>query len=483
MTASTPPAAATRGRRRLALAVLAGSQLLIVLDATIVNVALTAIQDDLDLATADLQWVVTSYVLAFGGFLLLGGRLGDRFGRRRMFVVGTAAFGLGSLLCAVAWSAGVLLSGRAVQGLAAAIMAPASMSLLMTVFPPGRDRDRALAVWGGVSASGTALGLILGGVLTQALSWEWVFWVNVPIAAIAVACALAVLPESQVEQAPRFDLAGAVLATAGLVLLVYGLVQASEVGWTSVAAMPALLVAVVLLLGFARLQAIRPHALIPTRLLRSRNVLGGNIVGLVLGAAIYALFYFMSVFMGATLNYGPILTGMAFLPMTIAIAVASTVAGRLIGRTGPLPLLVTSALLTTVALASLSFIAPDSTYLGRLLPAFLLAGLGLGLAFVALTSAAVGSAPVQDSSIAAALFNAGQQIGGALGLAVLTAVSTAYTRSLTPGGDEATPDSITQGWSAGFLVATGIMLVGLLVIITMIRRSPTPKSAAPSPLT
>src|SRR5688500_10877828 len=182
MTASPSAATAARGRRRLALAVLASSQLLIVLDATIVNVALTAIQTALGVATADLQWVITAYVLAFGGFLLLGGRLGDRFGRRRMFIGGATAFGLGSLLCAVAWSAEVLLAGRALQGLAAAVLAPASMSLLMTVFPPGRGRDRALAVWGGVSARGTALGLILGGVLTQLLSWEWIFWVNVPIA-------------------------------------------------------------------------------------------------------------------------------------------------------------------------------------------------------------------------------------------------------------------------------------------------------------
>lgn len=462
----------TRGMQRLALAVLTGSQLLIVLDATIVNVALTAIRNDLGLATADLQWVITAYVLAFGGFLLLGGRLGDRFGRRRMFIAGTTGFGLGSLLCAMAWSVPALLAGRTLQGLAAAIMAPAALSLLMTVFPPGRDRDRALAVWGGVSAGGTALGLILGGLLTQTLSWEWVFWVNVPITAIAVACAATVLPESPVGHAARFDVAGAVLATAGLGCLGYGLVQVAEAGWTSV---PALVAAVALLLAFARLQAIRPHALIPERLIRNRNVLGGNIVGLVLGAAIYALFYFMSIFVGTTLGYGPIATGTAFLPMTIAIAVASAAAGRLLGRTGPFPLLVTSALLTTVALASLSLITPDSTYLGRLLPAFVLAGLGLGLAFVALTAAAVGSAPAKDSGVAAALFNAGQQIGGAMGLAVLTAVSTAHTRRLVPDGGAVTPEAITQGWSVGFLVAAGIMLGSLLVIVTMIRR-PSPSS-------
>ena len=476
MTASAsppgPPAtdeAAAAPRRWFALAVLAGSQLLIVLDATIVNVALTDIRADLDLAVADLQWVVTAYVLTFGGFLLLGGRLADRVGRRLMFIAGVAVFGLASLVAGLAESVAVLVAGRAVQGMAAAVMAPASLSLLMTVFPPGRDRHRALAVWGGVSASGTALGLILGGVLTQILSWEWVFWVNVPIAVLAALCAWFVLPTDHVEQGQRFDLTGALLATAGLTALVYGLVETAEGGPASSSDLPALAAAPLLLLVFARLQAIRAHALIPARLLRNQTVLGGNLVGLILGAAIYALFYFLSLFMGDTLGYGPVETGLAFLPMTLAIAGGSALAGRLLGRTGARALLIASAVLVTMALASLSRIAPDSTYPAILLPGLLLAGLGLGLAFVALTAAAVGSAPTVDSGIAAALFNAAQQVGGALGLAVLTAASTARTRSLAPPTGALTPQAITQGWSLGFLLAAAIMLVGLVIIMTMIR--------------
>lgn len=473
----TPPLAASgrSARRWFALAVLAGSQLLIVLDATIVNVALTDMQDDLDLAPTALHWVVTGYVLAFGGFLLLGGRLADRVGRRRMFIVGATVFGTGSLLAGLAETALVLFGGRVIQGLAAAVLAPAALSLLMTVFPPGRDRNLALGVWGGVSASGTAAGLILGGILTEALSWEWVFWVNVPIAAIAVAGAGVVLPDSSPEQTERFDLAGGVLATAGLAGLVYGLVQAAESGWTSVPALLVLVLSVLALLAFARVQAVRPHALVPLRLIRNPTVLGGNLVGLILGAAIYALFYFLSLFMGGTLGYGPVAVGLAFLPMTAAIAVASTVAGKLLARTGARSLLVAAALLVTVALASLSRIAPDSAYLSTLLPAFVLAGCGLGLAFVALTTTAVGSATPGDSGVAAALFNAGQQVGGAIGLAVLTAVSTARTASLTPDAAGPSRSAITQGWSLGFLVSAGIMSAGLLITLVMIKdRSPNP---------
>ncbi|MBP2371241.1 MFS transporter [Pseudonocardia parietis] len=471
-----PVAASGRSTRRwFALAVLAGSQLLIVLDATIVNVALTDMQDDLDLAPTALHWVVTGYVLAFGGFLLLGGRLADRVGRRRMFIVGATVFGTGSLLAGLAETAVVLFGGRVIQGLAAAVLAPATLSLLMTVFPPGRDRNLALGVWGGVSASGTALGLILGGILTEALSWEWVFWVNVPIAAIAVVSARVVLPDSSPEQTERFDLAGGVLATAGLAGLVYGLVQAAESGWTSVPALLVLVLSVLALLAFARVQAVRPHALVPLPLIRNPTVLGGNLVGLILGAAIYALFYFLSLFMGGTLGYEPVAVGLAFLPMTAAIAVASTAAGKLLARTGARSLLVASALLVTAALASLSRIAPDSTYLSTLLPAAVLAGSGLGLAFVALTTTAIGSATPRDSGVAAALFNAGQQVGGAIGLAVLTAVSTARTASLTPEDAGPSRNAITQGWSLGFLVSAGIMSTGLLITLVMIKdRRPNP---------
>lgn len=458
-----PDGPAARGA---ALAVLAASQLLVVLDATIVVVALPSIRDDLGLGPAALQWVVTAYLLTFGGFLLLGGRLADRVGRRRLFVAGAAAFGAGSAVAALAGTAPVLLAGRVLQGLGAAALAPASLSLLMVVFPPGRGRDRALAVWGAVSAGGTVIGLIAGGVLVELGSWPWVFWVTVPVAAAAAATARAVLPESREAHAAPFDVAGALLGTAGLAGLVLGLVQATESGWA--AALPVLVGAAALLLGFARLSATRVHALVPIRLLRDPTVLGGNLIGLLLGAAVHALFYFLSLFMAGPLGHGPLLTGLAFLPLTVAITLGSGVAGTAISRAGTRPLLVVSTVLITLALASLVRIGPDSTYLPTLLPAFLLAGLGIGIAFVGLTTAAVGSAPAADSGIAAAVFTTAQQVGGGCGLAVLTAVTAAHTRGRTPPGADATAEAVIRGWAVGFGVAATVMSAALLVTLTVI---------------
>jgi EmrB/QacA subfamily drug resistance transporter len=457
-------------RRWYALAVLAGSHLLIVLDATVVNVALTDIRTDLGFAPAALQWVITAYVLTFGGLLLLGGRLADRFGRRRVFVAGVVAFGLGSLLAGLADSPGMLVGGRALQGAAAALLAPACLSLLMAVFPEGPARHRALAVYAGVAASGMTIGLILGGVMTQSLSWRWVFWINVPLAVGAVLCARAILPESRAERPEPFDVAGALLATFGLAGLIYGLTRVADPQPGALASVPVLAVSAALLVAFARLQAVRPHALLPTSLLGNPTVLGANLVGLILGAAIYSLFYFVSLFLGGVFGYGPVMVGLAFLPMTIAIAIASATAGKVLGRTGPRPLLIISAVLVVAGLVNLARLTPDSGYLPDLLPTFLLAGAGLGLAFVALTAAAVGAAPARDSGVAAAVFNSGQQIGGALGLAILTAVTTMRSRT-SPDAPASTTEVITQGWSLGFLVSAGLMLLGLLIILMMIKKT------------
>ncbi|WP_232667076.1 MFS transporter [Pseudonocardia sp. TRM90224] len=441
--------------RQLALAVLSGSQLLIVLDATIVNVALTSISTDLDLDPGDLQWVLTGYLLTFGGFLLLGGRLADRIGRRRMYVAGATGFGIGSLVAGLAESAAPLLVGRSLQGLAAAMLAPAALSLLMTVFPPGPDRDRALAVWGGVSAAGTAIGLMLGGLLTQALSWEWVFWINVPITAAAALAAPRLLPAGRVPPSGRFDLAGAVLVTLGLVALVFALVRFADAGWTSITAWSAAAAALLMLTAFALLQVRRTDPLLPTTLLRNRVLVTGNALGFIVSVAIYGLFYLLSLFLGGMLGYGPIAIGLAFLPMALAIALGSAAAARLLPRAGHRVLLFTSFALVTAALASLARVAPDSTYAGVVLPGLLLAGLGLGVAFVALTDVAVGSTDPSDSGVAAALFNAVQQVGGAVGLAVISAVLT--TAAATP----------TAGWSAGFVVAAAVTAAGLALIPTL----------------
>lgn len=471
-----PPAVGGRDVRWIALAVLAISQLMIVLDATIVNVALVDIRTDLRFSDANLPWVVNGYTLAFGGFLLLGGRLADRLGRRRMFTVGASLFAFASLLGGLAETQGLLIAARALQGLGGAVMAPAALSLLTVVFAEGKDRDRAFGLWAAISAGGAAIGLILGGVLTQNLSWEWVLWVNVPIAVAAVLGARAFLPESKDENAQGFDVAGAVLGTGGLVALVFALVRASEVGWTSTQTVLVLSLAVVLLGAFAVLQSRREDSLLPTRVLRNRSVLGADLGALMVGAAIFAIFYFLSIFLGQVQLYDPIRIGFAFLPMTVLIGIAAGIASNLLGRVGPRPLLVGGTLLAASGLALLSRISPDSTYLGTLLPALALVALGMGLAFVALTSAAVAGVPDEDSGIASALLNAGQQIGGALGLAILTAVSTARTQSLfgeapaqSGQPDPAYVEALTSGWALGFLVAAGIMLLGTVLTGLMVK--------------
>jgi EmrB/QacA subfamily drug resistance transporter len=471
------PAGLRPAARRAALVILTGSHLLIVLDATIVNVALSSVQRDMGFGHAALQWVVTAYTLTFGGFLLLGGRLADRFGRRRMFVCGALLFALGSLLGGLAESQAQLVAGRALQGLAGAVLSPAALSLLLAVFTERRARDRALGVWAVVSAGGNALGLILGGVLTQLLSWEWVFLVSVPVALGAALCGRLVLPQVPGGRAARVDTVGAVLGTVGLGALMFAFVRMPEEGSFAPGTLLVLVASAVLLALFARLQRTRPHALLPLRLLRDRTVLSADLIGLLFGAGVYALFYFLSVFLGETLGYAPLEVGVAILPLTVAITAAAWLADRLVRRVRPQFMIMAGTLLAAAGLASLARIAPDSAYTTTLLPGLLCVGLGMGTASVALTSTAVGGAAAEDSGVASGLFNAGQQLGGALGLALLTAVSAAYTRRLAAGSAGPTPGETTAGWSVAFLVAAGMMLLGTAVAAGMSRS----KNAAAGP--
>ncbi|UGQ56252.1 MFS transporter [Rhodococcus pyridinivorans] len=465
--------APARKHGRWALAVLAGSQLLIVIDATIVNVALSAIRDDLGFPLQDLQWVITAYTLAFGGLLLLGGRLADRFGRRRMFVTGALTFAGASLLGGWADTAALLVAARSVQGIGAALMAPAALALLLMVFPVGRARAVALGVWAGVTAGGTALGLILGGLLTQMLSWPWVFWINVPVAIAAAGLAIVVLPTGEGGRVGRIDMAGALTATGGLMALVYGLVRTTDAGWASTDTLVALGAALLLLTAFGLLQARHDDPLVPLRLLRNRTVLGADVVGLIFGVAIYALFYFLSIFLATVLGYSPVKVGLAFLPMTVALAIAARLAGGPFASARAHKLVAVGSLLVAAGVGLLMRIGPDAGYLGTVLPGVVLAGLGLGLAFVPLTTAAVSGADPDDGGVASALFNAGQQLGGAIGLAVLTTASATRTTHLAADG-EATPAAITAGWSLGFGIAAGLALAGAVIAAVTLRPSASP---------
>ena len=478
--------------KRLALCVLAISQLMIVLDATIVNVALERIQVALDFRSqSDLQWVVTGYALTFGGFLLLGGKLADRIGRRKVFILGAVIFAIASLLGGLAQDSTLLIAARALQGLGGALLSPAALSLLTVVFAEGKERDRALGIWAAITAGGAALGLILGGVLTEYLDWRWVFYVNVPIAVLAIAGALAYVPESRDETARGFDVAGAVTVTGGLMALVYGLVKVNDDDLSVSLKAGLFVLAAVLLTTFTVLQQRVASPLLPFRLFKNRSVLGADLAALFIGAGIFGIFFFLTLWMQVLNGYSPIRAGLAFLPMTLLIGVGAGISANLLGRIGPRPLLLVGPLLSAAGLLWLAvLLAADSSYVTIVLPGIAMVAIGMGLAFVALTSAAVAGVPTEDAGIASAVLNAGQQVGGALGLAVLTAVSTARTKDLLPegvGGLEALRtggegagdpafiarvfDAVNEGWAAGFAVASGFLVVAAVVSVFLVRIS------------
>jgi len=470
--------------KNVVLMVVAIAQLMVVLDATIVNVALNAIATALDVQSqADLSWVVTGYALTFGGFLLLGGKLADRIGRRTVFMLGAVLFALASLLGGIADNLNVMIAARALQGIGGALMSPAALSILTVVFREGEERNRALGIWATITAGGAAFGLILGGVLTEYASWRWVFLVNVPIAALAVVGALRFIPESKDERAQSFDIPGAVFITGGLMALVFALTKGNDYGWDSFRTMRWFAVAAVLLAAFVQVQVVSKSPLVPTRLFRLRNVLGADLGSLLIGAGIFAIFFFMILWMQQVNDWTPIKSGFAFLPMPLTIGISAGISSKLLGRLGPGPLLLVGPLFAAAGLISLGLrLEPESTYLGTVLPSLATVAFGMGMTFVSITSAAVAGVAHEDAGMASALLNAGQQVGGALGLAVLAAVSTARTEHLFPGFQEAvsaplppgvTPDpgvvaqvqtALVEGWGAGFLVGAGFVLLAAAVM-------------------
>ena len=463
----TPPYVVPHLNRRMALVVIAISQLMVVLDATIVNVALNDIRNALGFASdSDLSWVVTGYTLTFGGFLLLGGKLADRLGRRSVFIAGAILFAAASLLGGLAQSQELLIAARLVQGLGGALMSPSALSLLTVVFEEGPERNRALGVFSGITAGGAAIGLLLGGVLTEYFSWRLVLFVNVPIAVFAVMGALRFLPESKDEDAKGFDVPGAVLVTGGLTALVFGLVKLNDDSLSTGIKTATFVGALVLLAAFVAVQLRSRFPLVPFRLFRSRSLLGADLGALFVGAGIFAMFFFVTLWMQVVNGYSPIKAGVAFLPMTVLIGISAGISAKLLGRTGPRPPLMLGMALAGSGLLSLGLrLEPDSSYSTVVFPALALVAVGMGMTFVALTAAAVAGVDKADAGIASALLNTGQQVGGALGLAILTAVSTGRTESEFT-GNPADPaqvpalfDALVSGWSAGFLVAAGFLFV------------------------
>lgn len=455
-----------RDRRWIALILLCVAQFVVVLDASIVNVALPTVGDALDFSGSDLPWVVNAYVLTFGGFLLLGGRLADLLGRRRVFMAGLILFALASLAGGLAASSGQLIAARAVQGLGAAILSPAALSILTTTFRDGAERNKALGVWGAIAGSGGAAGVLLGGVLTDGLGWEWVLLVNVPIGVIAAALAPGLIAESHSDGERRhFDVAGALSVTAGLSILVYALVDANDAGWGSAQTILLLGLSAALLAAVVVIERRSAAPLMPFRIFRIRTLTGANVVGILVGASLFSMFYFLSLYMQQVLGYSAIKAGLSYLPLAVTIILSAGLASVLVTRIGFKQVLAAGMTFIAAGLVWFSQISVQGSFASDILGPSLLAAAGLGFAFVPTTIAAVSGVADREAGLASGLINTSQQVGGALGLAILAAVSISVT------GQSRDPAVLTDGFQAAFLTGAGFAVAGLIATLLLIRSS------------
>jgi EmrB/QacA subfamily drug resistance transporter len=451
----------TQSHKNRALALLALTQFMIVIDASITNVALPTIGRDLQINQTDLSWVVNAYTLTFGGFLLLGGRLADLIGRRRMFVVGLAVFGASSLLGGLSGSSNFLDAARALQGIGAAFVSPAALSLVTTIFAEGAERNRALGVWGAVAGAGGAVGVLLGGVLTQ-IDWRLVLFVNVPVAVGAILAAPRVLPEGKdPTEVKGFDLPGALSVTAGLGLLVFAMVKASQVGWGTTGTIVRLAIAVALLVAFVVIELRTKHPLLPFSIFRLRTLRGANLAGVLTGMSLFSMFLFISYYLQFVLGYSAIKTGIAYLPLAVSIIITAGVASQLVTRIGFKPTLISGLVVLAVGLFWFSRISPTGSYLSDVLGPSILAGCGLGFTFVPVTIAAMTGTSGPQAGIASGLINTSQQIGGALGVAILVSVST--SRIADFGRAAGTHHALVAGYSRAFLIGCGFAVLAALL--------------------
>ncbi len=456
-------------RRWRALAVLGVAYLMVVLDVSIVNVALPSIQKSLGFSTSGLQWVVSGYALTFGGLLLLGARLGDLLGRRRVFMAGLALFSLVSLLCGFATSPSILVALRAVQGAAGAILAPSVFSIVSVTFEEGSERNRALGVLGAIAGSGAAIGVLLGGVLTEYAGWEWIFFVNVPIGLAALLVVPRVVRESRAPQLTRhFDAAGAVTVTAGLMLLVYGLTRAPTVGWTSAQVIGSFVGSAVLIAAALVIELRSSSPLVDLRIFRRRTIAGANLIGLILGTMVFGLFFLLTLYQQDVLGFSPLRTGINNLAIALTAVVAATVSQALVTRIGVKPVLAVGLSCVGLSFAYYTQISVNGSYFTDLFPGFLLTGVGLGFSFVPISIAALSGITDRQAGLASGLINTSQQIGGAVGLAILTSVSTTRTDNLLASGT-APPAALTEGFQLAFWVGAGFAVVGVLTTLVMLR--------------
>jgi len=464
-------------RRWSALALIVTAQFMVILDIAIVNVALPSIKSDLHFSQQNLQWVVSAYAILFGGTLLLGGRLADLFGRRRLFVWGLALFAASSLLCGIAWSEGSLIGFRALQGLGGALLAPAALSLLMTTFAEGRDRNLALGIYGAASGSGAAAGVLLGGVLTSYLSWSWVFFINVPVGLAAIALAPVLLRESRADLEHRhFDLPGAISVTAGLMLLVYATTRAATDGWAATSTLWLFGGAIALLLAFVAIEIRSRSPLLPLRIFRLRTLTAANAAMALIGAATFSEFFLLTLYLQDVLHYSAVETGVAFSAFALSVVAMSNAAQLIVGRFGIRATLTAGLLLSAVSVAALTRLPVEGHYFWDLFPWFVLGGAGLGLSFVPVTIAGLTGIDRSDAGVASGLVNTSRQVGGALGIAAISAIAATSTDSYAGSHavSSASGTALAHGFQTGLYVMTGLLVLAAVLAFALLgaRRPP-----------
>jgi EmrB/QacA subfamily drug resistance transporter len=460
-------------RRWRALALLGTAFFMVILDGTIVITALPVIGHELGLATGGLQWVISAYLICFGGFLLLGGRSADLLGRRRVFTAGVGLFIASSLACGLAPGAGVLIAARVVQGVSAAIMAPSALSLLMTVFPEGPERNKALGIWGGIGGVGATAGLLIGGPITDALGWEWIFLINVPIGVGLLALTPRLLPESVDPDCVRcFDVAGAVTVTSGVLALVLAIAEAPDAGWGSLQTIGLLAGSAALLVAFVWIEARSTGPLVPLRIFRSRSLIGGNLVLLTAGMCVDGMLVIATLYAQNVLGYSTIQFGLMTAVMTVMSVVGAYTAQNLVGKVGPLPVALAGMSLIAAACVLFTQVSVNGSYIDDLFVGFLLFGPGLGAAFVASQIASLTGVAERESGLAAGLVDSAFHVGSALGIAIVTTVAVAQTEdALEDGGAEL--GAITEGFQSAFAAAVGFAIVGALMALLFLRRGST----------
>ncbi len=464
-------------RRWQALAVVCVAFFMTVLDGTIVTVALPSIKNSLHASDSALQWVLIAYSITFGGLLLLGGRAADLFGRRRLFMIGVTIFSAASLVCGLANTIGVLIAARAVQGVGAAILSPAVLSIITTTFAEGSERNKALGVWGAIGGSGAAAGVLLGGILTKYAGWEWIFLVNVPIGALVLALTRPIVRESRIPALRGFDAGGAVTITSSLTLLVYAISKAPDVGWATGRTIGLLICSAVLFVAFLVIETRSPSPMVPFDIFRIRTVTGANVCGLFLGAVVFSNFFLLTLYVQQVLGYSALKTGLTFLATAGTVVLVAGISQALVTRVGPRPVMAVGLVLITGGMLWYTQIPVEGSFVTNLLAGYLLVGVGMAFSFIPMSIAALAGVEPQEAGLASGLINASQQIGGALGVAIAATVAFTHTKTLLASG-ESPAQAATSGFALGFWVLAGIAAVSVVACLALVRGAEREPEAA-----